>query len=224
MSEQSTPRFALPGKWGRINLRSEASIQRSIRRVLDEVTRRRDDLVEPRAELRRRFQKAAEIAKEGGATDFYVAFQLVPTIPLPAWVAVFTPEIESTDFDSLGLGELTQFLDRGMGSWGDTDATVRPATTGPDGEIHAVRHSWRRVAEVVEGRSSSVSSSSRPTTGSPRATRTAWPCSPSRRPSPSTRRRCSRSSTRSCRPSAGPRRAAPTWAEPTTTATTTGES
>lgn len=151
MSEQSTPRFALPGKWGRINLRSEASIQRSIRRVLDEVTRRRDDLVEPRAELRRRFQKAAEIAKEGGATDFYVAFQLVPTIPLPAWVAVFTPEIESTDFDSLGLGELTQFLDRGMGSWGDTDATVRPATTGPDGEIHAVRHSWRRVADVVEG-------------------------------------------------------------------------
>lgn len=151
MSEQSTPRFALPGKWGRINLRSEASIQRSIRRVLDEVTRRRDDLVEPRAELRRRFQKAAEIAKEGGATDFYVAFQLVPTIPLPAWVAVFTPEIESTDFDSLGLGELTQFLDRGMGSWGDTDATVRPATTGPDGEIHAVRHSWRRVTDVVEG-------------------------------------------------------------------------
>jgi hypothetical protein len=151
VSEQSTPRFALPGKWGRINLRSEASIQRSIRRVLDEVTRRRDDLVEPRAELRRRFQKAAEIAKEGGATDFYVAFQLVPTIPLPAWVAVFTPAIESTDFDSLGLGELTQFLDRGMGSWGDADATVRPATTGPDGEIQAVRHSWRRVTDVVEG-------------------------------------------------------------------------
>src|SRR5690606_40707904 len=47
--------------------------------------------------------------------------------------------------------ELTRFLDRGMGSWGDTDATVRPATTGPDDEIHAVRHSWRRVADVVEG-------------------------------------------------------------------------
>jgi len=147
----TTPRIELPGKWGRINLRSEASIQRSIRRVLDEVTRRRDDLVEPRAELRRRFQKAAEIAKEGGATDFYVAFQLVPTIPLPAWVAVFTPEIESTDFAALGLGELTQFLDRGMATWGDPDAEVRSATTGPAGEIHAVRHSWRRVADVVEG-------------------------------------------------------------------------
>lgn len=151
MTELSTPRFELPGKWGRINLRSEATIQRSIRRVLDEVTRRRDDLVEPRAELRRRFQKAAEIAKEGGATDFYVAFQLVPTIPLPAWVAVFTPEIESTDFTALGLGELTQFLDKGMASWGDTDAEVRSATTGPEGEIHAVRHSWRRIADVVEG-------------------------------------------------------------------------
>jgi hypothetical protein len=151
VSEQTTPRFELPGKWGRINLRSEASIQRSIRRVLDEVTRRRDDLVEPRAELRRRFQKAAEIAKEGGATDFYVAFQLVPTIPLPAWVAVFTPEIESTDFAALGLGELTQFLDRGMAKWGDPDAEVRSATTGSAGEIHAVRHSWRRVVDVVEG-------------------------------------------------------------------------
>ncbi|MGN6274017.1 MAG: hypothetical protein ACTHMQ_13120 [Protaetiibacter sp.] len=147
----STPRFELPGKWGRINLRSEASIQRSIRRVLDEVTRRRDDLVEPRAELRRRFQKAAEIAREGGATDFYVAFQLVPTIPLPAWVAVFTPEIDSTDFASLGLGELTQFLDRGMSAWGDPDAAVRSSAAGPDDEIHAVRHSWRRVADVVEG-------------------------------------------------------------------------
>jgi hypothetical protein len=132
-------------------LRSDASIQRSIRRVLDEVTRRRDDLVEPRAELRRRFQKAAEIAREGGATDFYVAFQHVPTIPLPAWVAVFTPEIDSTDFASLGLGELTQFLDRGMGTWGDPDAEVRSAATGPDDEIHAVRHSWRRVSDVVEG-------------------------------------------------------------------------
>jgi hypothetical protein len=151
VTELSTPRFELPGKWGRINLRSEATIQRSIRRVLDEVTRRRDDLVEPRAELRRRFQKAAEIAKEGGATDFYVAFQLVPTIPLPAWVAVFTPEIESTDFTALGLGELTQFLDKGMASWGDADAEVRSATTGPEGEIHAVRHSWRRIADVVEG-------------------------------------------------------------------------
>ncbi|PZQ90816.1 MAG: hypothetical protein DI534_06420 [Leifsonia xyli] len=151
MSTESTPRFALPGKWGRINLRSEASIQRSIRRVLDEVTRRRDDLVEPRAELRRRFQRAAELAKEGGATDFYVAFQLVPTIPLPAWVAVFTPEIESTDFAALGLGELAQFLDQGMQDWGDANAAVHSGTTGPDGQIHAVRHSWRRVADVVEG-------------------------------------------------------------------------
>lgn len=151
MTEQNPPRFELPGKWGRINLRSEATIQRSIRRVLDEVTRRRDDLVEPRAELRRRFQTAAELAREGGATDFYVAFQLVPTIPLPAWVAVFAPEIESTDFAALGLGDIARFLDHRMGEWGDPDAQVTSATTGPEGEIHAVRHAWRRVADVVEG-------------------------------------------------------------------------
>lgn len=150
MSATRPPRFELPGKWGRINLDSDASIQRSIRRVVDEVTVRRDDLAVPRAELRQRFQKAAEVARDGGATDFYVAFHLVPTIPLPAWIAVFTPEIESTDFQALGIGELVGFLDEGMSTWGDESAEVRAGATGEDGRIHAVRHSWRRVVDVVE--------------------------------------------------------------------------
>ena len=46
------------------------------------------------------------------------------------------PEIESTDFAALGLGELAQFLDQGMQDWGDANAAVHSGTTGPDGQIH----------------------------------------------------------------------------------------
>ena len=147
----STPKFLLPGKWGRINLSTEATTQRSIRKVLDEATNRRDDLATTRAELRTRFQKAADSAREGGATDFYVAFSLTPAIPLPAWIAVFTPEIESTDFRALGLTELSTFLETGTKAWGPDGAAVAPMAVGAESQIHAVRHSWRRTHDIVEG-------------------------------------------------------------------------
>ncbi len=149
MTEPTTPRFVLPGKWGRINLATDESMHRSIRKVLDEATKRRDDLATTRAELRSRFQKAADAAREGGASDFYVAFNLTPKIPLPAWVSVFTPRIEATDFDALGLSELKSFLEVGTRGWAPEEGSV--STLDGDGRIQAVRHSWRRVREVSEG-------------------------------------------------------------------------
>lgn len=146
------PRFMLPGTWGRINLASEAATQKSIRKVLEQVTRRRDDMADTRQQLRNRMQRAADVAREAGATDFYVAFSLTPKVPLPAWVSVFTPEIDSVDFDALGLGDLTSFLDAGTRSWGPDGADVVTGDVGSDSErMHAVRHSWRRVVDVVEG-------------------------------------------------------------------------
>lgn len=146
------PRFMLPGTWGRINLASEAATQKSIRKVLEQVTRRRDDMADTRQQLRNRMQRAADVAREAGATDFYVAFSLTPKVPLPAWVSVFTPEIDSVDFDALGLGDLTSFLDAGTRSWGPGGADVVTGDVGSDSErMHAVRHSWRRVVDVVEG-------------------------------------------------------------------------
>ena len=146
------PRFVLPGTWGRINLASEAATQKSIRKVLEQVTRRRDDMADTRQQLRNRMQRAADVAREAGATDFYVAFSLTPKVPLPAWVSVFTPEIDSVDFGALGLGDLTSFLDAGTRSWAPEGADVVSGSVGADGEsIHAVRHSWRRVVDVVEG-------------------------------------------------------------------------
>ena len=145
------PRFVLPGTWGRINLASEGATQKSIRKVLEQVTRRRDDMADTRQQLRNRMQRAADVAREAGATDFYVAFSLTPKVPLPAWVSVFTPEIDSVDFGALGLGDLASFLDAGTKSWGPEGAEVVTGEVGADSErLHAVRHSWRRVVDVVE--------------------------------------------------------------------------
>lgn len=151
MADPRPPRFVLPGKWGRINLVSEAATQRSIRKVLDEATNRRDDLAPLRAELRVRFERAAAAAREGQASDFYVAFNLTPSIPLPAWLSVFTPRIESTDFDALGLGELRTFLETGTRTWGPEGSSQVRLPSGADESVHAVRHSWRRVHDVAEG-------------------------------------------------------------------------
>jgi len=146
------PRFELPGRWGRIDLATEASVHRSTRQLLSELTNKRDDLAELRAELRRRFEKAALAARSAGATDFYIAFNLTPKVPLPAWVSVFLPEIESTDFAALGLGELSAFIDAGTRGWGgDGSSTVSGALEADGISMHAVRHSWRRVAEIEEG-------------------------------------------------------------------------
>lgn len=146
------PRFVLPGTWGRINLASEAATQKSIRKVLEQVTRRRDDMADTRQQLRNRMQRAADVAREAGANDFYIAFSLTPKVPLPAWVSVFTPEIDSTDFTALGLGDLKSFLDAGTRSWGPEGTEIVSGEVGADSEkIHAVRHSWRRVVDVVEG-------------------------------------------------------------------------
>lgn len=151
MTRPNTPRFVLPGKWGRVNLENDATTARSIRRILDDITRRRDDLVIPRAEMRKRFELAAATAREGGATDLYLGLELVPSVPLPAWVSVFVPPAESVNLDALGLDAITAFLDQGMTTWGDPSAVRRPTEVGPDDAIHAVRHSWRRIADVVEG-------------------------------------------------------------------------
>jgi hypothetical protein len=146
------PTFVLPGSWGRINLASEAATQRSVRKVLEHVTRRRDDMADTRQKLRQRIEKAADTARGAGATDFYLAFSLTPKVPLPAWISVFTPTIESTDFDALGLGELRSFLDAGTRQWGPDGAAVTTGDVSPDdGPIHVVRHSWRRTVDVVEG-------------------------------------------------------------------------
>lgn len=147
MTSSSVPRFVLPGRWGRVDLSSEASSRRSIRKIAEAATHRREELATLRADIRERFQTAADLAREGGAADLYIAFELANGVPLPAWLTVFQPDIDSTDFDELGLAELKTVLDLGVVNSNEavTSATVE------DAPIHAVRQSWRRQTQATEG-------------------------------------------------------------------------
>ena len=140
----TSPRFTLPGKWGRIDLATEASSRRSIRRFIEQVSGSADQLSNLRAEMRGRFQKAADAARDGGASSMFVAVELAKGIPLPAWAVVFEPSIESTDFAALGLGDLKSFLELGV-------RTADPAVQSADVSglaIQAIRHSWRRTTQL----------------------------------------------------------------------------
>jgi hypothetical protein len=143
------PRFVLPGSWGRVDLTTEASSRRSIRKIAETATRRREELAPMRADLRDRFQQAADLAREGGASDLYVAFELAKGVPLPAWLTVFQPDLESTDFTALGLTDLNTVLDQAAKSTDERVAERREDLH--DGAIHAVRQTWRRQTRVLEG-------------------------------------------------------------------------
>lgn len=144
----TTPKFVLPGTWGRVDLRSEAASRSSIRKLAENVTNRKEELASLRAEIRDRFNLAADAARGSGATDLYVAFELTKGIPLPAWLTVFTPAVEDVDFQQLGLDDLQKVLESSIAV---PDPTVTTSERAVNPAIRAVRQSWRRVAHVAEG-------------------------------------------------------------------------
>ncbi|AYF98522.1 hypothetical protein D7I47_09790 [Protaetiibacter intestinalis] len=133
-----------------MNLTNETSMRKSIRRLTEQVTGRKEELASTRAELRDRFLKAAEVAREGGASDLYTGLSIAPGIPLPAWIAVFEMEIGSTDFAALGIEKLREVLDAAVGAAPEGGETSREDIASPT-PIHAVRHTWRRSRLVSEG-------------------------------------------------------------------------
>jgi len=145
----STPRFVLPGSWGRVDLRSEAASRSSIRKLADHATHRKEELATIRAEIRERFNAAADAARGSSATDLYVAFELTKGVPMPAWLTVFTPEIDAVDFQALGITDLKGVLERGIATSAE-EVTSTPTVMNQQ-NISAVRQSWRRVAHVEEG-------------------------------------------------------------------------
>ncbi len=146
MSGIAAPRFELPGTWGRVNLATEASTQRSIRKVVEYSVGRSDELASVRAELRGRFRDAADLARANGATDFHIALEIAPGVPMPAWLAVFLPDLASADFDALGIGELRAGLDAGLSSTAPDGAV----TTAVKTRVQAVRQVFRRVQPAEE--------------------------------------------------------------------------
>ena len=141
------PRFALPGTWGRIDLASEATTQRSIRRLVERTTGRDDALSTLRAELRARFNTAATLARENGAVDFHIAMELAPGVPLPAWLAVFLPAIAEERLEELGLTDLRAALDFGVAATAPSNAGV---TTIAKNRVQAVRQAFHRVTPETD--------------------------------------------------------------------------
>jgi hypothetical protein len=142
------PRFALPGTWGRINLASSATMQSSIRKVVEHAIGRDDRLATVRAEMRSRFLEAAAVARDHDATDFHIALELAPGIPLPAWVSVFVPDIDATDFQTLGLTDLKEALNFGLSTAQNDVATAQ--TVVEKTRVHAVRQAFRTVQPATE--------------------------------------------------------------------------
>jgi hypothetical protein len=144
----TAPRFSLPGTWGRVNLATEATTQKSIRKVIEHVVGRDDKFATLRSELRARFRVAADLARDNQAVDFYLALELAPGVPLPAWLSVFLPDLAETDIDALGLGELRAALNYGVS--GTPPEESANTTTVTLNRVQAVRQVYRRVQPATE--------------------------------------------------------------------------
>lgn len=139
-------RFALPGSWARIPLESQAEALRAVRKLTEQVTGRKEELATLRAELRARFTKVVETAREGGAKELYVGLELVPGIPLPAWAAVFPADPEQLELSSVGFSDLARGLDFAVGT--PPESGTSETSDDPRTRVHAVRHAWRRTTDV----------------------------------------------------------------------------
>lgn len=144
----TAPRFALPGTWGRINLASEATMRSSTRTVIERSVGRNDQLASLRADLKKRFHAAGELARANGAVDFHIALELAPGVPLPAWLAVFLPIIEAEDLDRLGPADFTEVLNLGLSV--SQDGVAKATTTLESTHLHAVRQAFRRFTAATE--------------------------------------------------------------------------
>lgn len=137
-----TPRFVLPGRWGRIALGTSASRRRSARSLVEAALGRADALATARTELRARIEAAADLAAMSGAADLYFAFEIADGVPFPAWLSVYRLDPGSLDLGELGLERLTSFLQ------GSLDGEYQ--TAGSTEEIGVVRHAWQRPAGTPE--------------------------------------------------------------------------
>lgn len=148
MIASTAPRFVLPGTWGRINLTSEATMRSSTRRVIERSVGRSDQLATVRADLKKRFHEAGELARSGGAVDFHIALELAPGVPLPAWLAVFLPRVEAERLDELGLADFTEVFNLGLSA--SQSGVTKSTATVEHTHVHAVRQAFRRISAATE--------------------------------------------------------------------------
>lgn len=85
--------FLLPGRWWHIVLGDPADTARQIRAMARSAVGRQDDRAQLRRDIRVTVERAALVAEDAEATDFYFALEIVPGVPIPACLAVYWPDI-----------------------------------------------------------------------------------------------------------------------------------
>jgi hypothetical protein len=83
--------LVLPGSWWTVDLADPAADERSIHRMAERLLGTHDRLARQRAQLRASMASLVGKAREGGATDLYVALEMSPGVGLPLSLTVFWP-------------------------------------------------------------------------------------------------------------------------------------
>lgn len=135
------PRFVLPGRWGKVDLTSAATIKRSTSSFLAEVSGRRDDATLARDVLRRELQPAIDAARSAQAVALHLSIELSPGVALPLALAVSLPRLDDRGFGDAELGPIETFLKRNLDR-PDNAAQVGRASSS---EICVVRRIDRRA-------------------------------------------------------------------------------
>jgi hypothetical protein len=85
--------FALPGRWWRIPLDTEGSIEGSAQAMARELIGRGDEVAGLRRDLVRDVVAAATAARAGNGQDFYFALEITPGVGVPISLTVYWPEL-----------------------------------------------------------------------------------------------------------------------------------
>lgn len=78
-----------PGSWWQIPLIDPGEARESARRLVVESIGRADQHAQLRAEMRLRLETAITEAREANAVRFAIAIEIVPDIPIPAFLGIF---------------------------------------------------------------------------------------------------------------------------------------
>ncbi len=108
------PRLHFPGTWWQIPLADNDAARDSARRLIVESIGRADQHARLRAELRRRLESAITEARAANARRFAIAIEIVPDIPIPAFLSVFDPGTDLDSARSAAAGDVMDILVRGF--------------------------------------------------------------------------------------------------------------
>lgn len=126
-------RLRFPGTWWQIPLVDPATARESARALVVQTVGRADQHAQLRAELRRSLDAAITEARTIDARRFAIALEIVPDIPIPAFLSIVDSTTELTAAESSEPGVVLDLFLAGLASAAPaTDAA--PAADAPPAE------------------------------------------------------------------------------------------